>query len=115
MDEIIELIQRNSVQVTCSVMTLTEILPMPIKSGDINLIKEYRSILLYSREFYVLPISQMIAETAAQLRAIYNLKTPDALHIATAIESKCDAFLTNDIGLKRISAIQILVLDELTL
>ena len=37
------------------------------------------------------------------------------LDIATVLENGCDSFLCNDNGLKRISEIQILVLDNLKL
>lgn len=56
-----------------------------------------------------------IAETAAELRARYNLRTPDALQIAVALENNCDAFLCNDNGLKRVTELKILILDELEL
>ena len=61
----------------------------------------------------LISVNKNIARRAAELRAKYNLKTPDALHVATALETHCQAFLTNDMGLKRITEIQILVLDEL--
>ena len=36
-------------------------------------------------------------DEAAQLRADFNaLKTPDALHLATALPHNCDQFWTND-------------------
>ena len=38
-----------------------------------------------------------------------------ALHVAAAIDASCDAFLTNDLGIKRVTEIKILVLDELEL
>lgn len=113
MDKIIEEIQKKPITVTCSVLTLTEILPVPLKAGNSQLIQDYRDILLYSKEFRMMNISEQIAGTAAQLRATYNLKTPDALHLATAIETRCGAFLTNDKTLKRVMGVQILVLDEL--
>ncbi|WP_225896572.1 type II toxin-antitoxin system VapC family toxin [Amazonocrinis nigriterrae] len=37
-----------------------------------------------------------IAETAAQLRADSNLRTPDAIQIATAIRAGASFFVTND-------------------
>ena len=106
-------VKQNSIQMICSVMTLTEILPRPIKLGQLQLVKDYREILLNSTEFKLIPVMEKIAESAAQLRATYNLKTPDALHVATAIESGCRAFLTNDLGIKRVTGIRVLVLDEL--
>jgi predicted nucleic acid-binding protein len=43
------------------------------------------------------------------------MRTPDALHVATAIDAGCDAFLTNDTGIKRVHEIAVLVLDDLEL
>ncbi|HRF97417.1 MAG TPA: type II toxin-antitoxin system VapC family toxin [Aggregatilineales bacterium] len=113
MDVLMAHVKQNSIQMICSVMTLTEILPRPIRLGQLQLVKDYREILLNSTEFKLIPVLEKIAESAAQLRATYNLKTPDALHVATAIESGCHAFLTNDLGIKRVIGIRVLVLDEL--
>ena len=60
-------------------------------------------------------MSIRVAETAADLRASYNLRTPDALQLATAIVSGCQGFLTNDRGLIRVKTIPVLVLDDLIL
>jgi predicted nucleic acid-binding protein len=46
---------------------------------------------------------------------ITDALAPDALQIATAVESGCEGFLTNDLTIKRIQEIKILVLDELEL
>jgi predicted nucleic acid-binding protein len=58
-------------------------------------------------------INPNLARTAAELRATYGLKLPDALQVATAIASGCDGFLTNDTSLKRVRELQILVVEEL--
>jgi predicted nucleic acid-binding protein len=63
---------------------------------------------LESRFFDRIPVDLAIAERAAELRARYNLKTPDALQVATAIETGCNAFLTSDMRLKRITELRIL-------
>lgn len=75
----------------------------------------YRDLLLHSRNFALLDVNVAIAERAAGLRAQYRLRTPDALQIAAALVNGCEAFLTNDIGLKRVTDLRILVLEELTL
>jgi predicted nucleic acid-binding protein len=49
------------------------------------------------------------------LRAGYNLRTPDALQIATAVELNCQAFLTNDKQLQPVAELRVLILDELEL
>ena len=60
-----------------------------------------------------MPINQWVAETAAELRTHYSIRTPDALHIATAIHANCEAFLANDLALKRVHDIRVLVLAEI--
>ncbi len=37
-----------------------------------------------------------VFERAARLRARHRLKTPDAIHLAAALEHGCDEFWTND-------------------
>lgn len=98
-----------------SVITLTEVLVMPIQTGHTRYAHEYREMLLNSEHITTVSVDSSIAEQAARLRARYSLKTPDALHIATAITSGCQAFLTNDIALKRVQELSVLVLDELEL
>ena len=115
MDAIIAAIEEQSIEAVSSVITLTEVLTQPFKLGNTRLEQEYRDILLYSREFRLLPITSRIAESAADLRARYNLRTPDALHVAAGIDARCDTFLTNDTGMKRVTEIAVLVLDELEL
>ena len=60
----------------------------------------------------LIPIDAPIAEKAAELRAKYLIKTPDALQLATVILSVCEAFLTNDKGLRRVSELLIIILDD---
>lgn len=98
-----------------STIALAEVLPVPIRAGDAVVEREYRSLLLRSRNLAAVPVDVAVAERAAVLRANYNLKTPDALHIGSALVAGCDAFLTNDMGFRRVTDIRILILDDLTL
>jgi predicted nucleic acid-binding protein len=96
-----------------STITLTEVLVQPFISANMRLQQEYRDILLYSPDFEVIPIDVNVAERAAELRARYGLRTPDALQIAAALSSDCEAFVTNDSKLQRVTELRILVLDNL--
>lgn len=58
-------------------------------------------------------IDRQTGETAAKLRADYNLHLLDALQMALAVTNGCDAFLTNDRQLKRVIEMQVLVIDDL--
>lgn len=99
-----------------STLTLTEGLVRPLRESDTDLAQRYRNLLLNSSDFQVMPINAAIAEIAAELRARYNLRTPDALQVATAIYAGCDAFLTNNgKHFRRVTELQVLVLNELEL
>ena len=98
-----------------SVITLSEVLVQPIIRQQMLLQREYRDLLLRSRNFSTLAVSATIAELGAELRAQYRLRTPDALQIATALEAGCEAFLTNDAGLRRVTELRVLILDDLEL
>lgn len=102
-------------QANPSVITLSEVLVQPLLQGQALLVQQYRDLLLHSANFQMLPIDATLAEQAADLRARYRLRTPDALQVATAVAAGCQAFLTNDIALRRVTELRVLVLDELEL
>jgi predicted nucleic acid-binding protein len=115
MDLIVAYLENTPAEAVSSVITLTEVLTHPLRLDKTELVRQYRDILLNSESFRLVPVDAAIAETAANLRAQYNLRTPDALHIATAVASDCDAFLTNDLAIKRVTELRILILDDLEL
>ncbi|HMF57312.1 MAG TPA: type II toxin-antitoxin system VapC family toxin [Pyrinomonadaceae bacterium] len=96
-----------------SVITLSEVLVQPIQQNNASLRQSYRELLLHSDNFELFSINEAIAESAADLRARYRLRTPDALQIANAIDAACEAFLTNDATLKRVNELRVLTLDEM--
>jgi predicted nucleic acid-binding protein len=57
-------------------------------------------------------ISNEISEIAARLRAKHAIKSPDALQIATGLYYGADKFLTNDVMLRKVNEIEILILDD---
>jgi predicted nucleic acid-binding protein len=63
----------------------------------------------------MLSIDREIAERAAHIRATYNIRIPDALQLGAALSAGCEAFLTNDHDLRRVTDLRVLVLEELEL
>jgi predicted nucleic acid-binding protein len=49
----------------------------------------------------------------AHLRAEYNLRTPDAIQAATALSCGATGFVSNDAGFRRVTGLDIMVLDDL--
>src|SRR5437660_827264 len=71
-----------------------ECLVIPLRENDTGLKIHYES---FFKTQEMLEITAGRFDEAAQLRAEFNsLKTPDALHIATALRHNCDELWTND-------------------
>jgi predicted nucleic acid-binding protein len=111
--EVFRRISEGTLQALCSVITLTEVLVHPLREGNRKLARDYSNLPLDSQGLSTVSVDPAIARAAADLRARYNLRTPDALQIAAAVEHGCQAFLTNDASLGQVTEIGVLVLDEL--
>ncbi len=98
-----------------SPVSLAECLIIPIRNGLVDIQQNYTDLITAGNSTDFVSIDDYVAQTAAQLRANYNLSLSDALQIAAAIESECDAFLTNDIALKRVTDIKIILLNDIEL
>ena len=79
-----------------SELLLVEVLVAPLRKKDGELEATYRQMLSGATEIRILPIERDILEQAVQLRADLGIKTPDAIHAATAQAAGCDVILTND-------------------
>jgi len=105
-------LQSGNLEVLTSELTLMETLVMPIRNSDTFLVDAYER-LLRSPQMQLIPISQTILKEAARLRATTpSLRTPDAIHIATATTSSCTQFLTNDQKLRVVTGLSVVILDE---
>jgi predicted nucleic acid-binding protein len=108
-----EAADRNEFRIVTSFVTLIEVLIRPLREGRPELAEEYRNILLQSSALTAIALDEGIAEEAAELRARHNLRTPDAIQLATAIRSGASWFLTNDSALANLIEIPVLVLKQL--
>ena len=102
----------GQIQVVSSEMILLETLTGALKRNDLQLIADYESVLTAS-EMNLIPITSALLRDAARLRASINIKTPDAIHAATAFASGCNLLITNDKDLKRVTALNVIILSEI--
>jgi uncharacterized protein len=65
----------------------------PLRSNDHAMLARFENFFA-SASIVLLGLTEY--DPAAELRAQYRLKTPDALHAAAAILNTCDEFWTND-------------------
>jgi|FaiFalFF_MnMetaG_3_1042247.scaffolds.fasta_scaffold20874_3 predicted nucleic acid-binding protein len=96
-----------------SPITLAEALIVPIRLNDWDAYHKLADFMLNAPRTAFILIGSEAAKLAAEFRARYNLALTDAFQIAVAITAGCDAFLTNDKGLRRVSELSVLVLDDL--
>ena len=61
------------------------------------------------------PLTLVVADRAAQLRADHGLRTRDAIQLATAVAAGATGFVTNDLSFRCVTGIDILVLDDLVM
>jgi len=95
-----------------SPITLAECLVLPYKIPNPDIAQIFSDLLVNSESVLFFPIDEVTADKAAELRARYNITLTDAFQLAIAIQAECDAFLTNDIDLKRVTEIPIIVISE---
>jgi predicted nucleic acid-binding protein len=105
-------LDQGTVQVETSELTLLEVLVKPLRDGNAALAALFRAVLLGTAGLRCLPVSLRVLDSAAELRARHGLKTPDAIHAATALIQGSVLFVTNDIGFRRVPGLPVVVLSE---
>jgi predicted nucleic acid-binding protein len=111
--EIVSSFQSGKLIAFSSVITLVEVLPKPVETGNEKLVKKFSDFLKAGRNISLLDISSDIAELAGKLRGRYtSLRALDAIQIAVSINVKADAFITNDLKLKQIEESKVIVLKD---
>ena len=99
---------RGELRIALSSITLAEVLTGPMKAGQLALAKRFERALL---QYEVHPVSPPIAILAAQLRAQYRLKLPDAIQLATGLEVQASVFVTHDRDFSGVQGIRIFTGD----
>ena len=81
-------------------LTRMECRVKPLRDGNYNLLAEYDDYF-EGAIAEIVALSREVIDRATAIRAQQGFKTPDAIHLAAAVISGCDVFLTNDHRLDR--------------
>jgi predicted nucleic acid-binding protein len=76
----------------------------PLRTNDTRTLAEYDGLFL---QMTILPMPKHVFDLATELRAQHGMKTPDALHLATAMANGCAEFWTGDLRLSSVGSIQV--------
>jgi len=96
-------------RILTSRLSVLECRVRPIRDNNKPLLAAYDAFFSADR-LILAEIDARVIETATQLRATYRFRSPDAIHLATAIEEKADVFLTGDSALKQCREVNVNVL-----
>ena len=105
-------VQGGGLDVATSELSLMETLVGPLRRGDAALALTYEQFLKQPG-VQLLAITQAVLREAARLRSTTRLRTPDALHAATALSCGCGLFVTNDYGFRAVGGLPLVVLQDL--
>jgi len=98
------------IAIVTSELTWLETLTKPIRDQNPQLEALFREFLS-APEVTLIPATLPLWEQAARLRGL-GLKTPDALHAATALMQQCVLFITNDPIFHRVPNLPVVVLAD---
>jgi predicted nucleic acid-binding protein len=111
-DNIFSSLEHSDLAAVTSTITMTELMVHPYRDGDVVRVNELFGLLsTYPNLEWVAPHLE-IAASAAEIRAQYRLRTPDALQAATAMHAGASAFVTNDPVFQRVPNLEVLILDN---
>jgi predicted nucleic acid-binding protein len=108
----LEAMDRQEIEALTSELTLAEVLVKPFRDCNVAWQHTYQEVLQPSVSLKLIPVSRAIFIAAAQMRAQFPIKLPDAIHAATAQHAACGSFLTNDPGFKTVKDLPVVLLSE---
>ena len=95
--------------IVSSELVRMECLVLPVRNSDGAGIAEFENFF-QTRVVEMVPLDRPVFDRATHIRAGSRIKTPDALHLAAAVEGRCDVFLTNDPQLRQYKVIAVEVI-----
>ncbi|HEX6373393.1 MAG TPA: type II toxin-antitoxin system VapC family toxin [Longimicrobium sp.] len=102
--EWMERVDAGRLSAAASVLLLSEVLVPAYRAGSPAAARQARAALERLPNFELVDVTAAVADAAARLRAVHNLRTPDALHVATALNEGAEWIITNDHRLRRVEA-----------
>jgi predicted nucleic acid-binding protein len=106
LDRIADALGSASGVLVTSRLSLLECRVKPLRDNDPALLGKYDEFFTRT-DIELSEITPPIIDRATTLRAIHGLKTPDSIHVATALEAQADVLVTGDAGLRRVPGLRV--------
>ena len=102
----------GTIEIVTSSVTLLEVLVMPYRAKNDRLAERYEALLTRSRGVSLVELSRQQLRRAAEIRANYGVRIPDALQLAAALDAGCSTFVTNDRRMPDAAGLRVLQLGS---
>lgn len=108
-----EYAEERGVELVTSEIAVGECLYGAHKLGRSDSVARFESLFEDMGLFRLVPVELDILEAAARFGPAHGMKLIDAIHATSAIADGCDAFVTNDRGIKPTEALRVVQLTDL--
>lgn len=106
-ERLLQAVEQGGREAVFSSIGMIEILTGPKKLKRYDLVAQYKDLFSHFPNLTIAGINERIVDMTSDFRARYGIATPDAIHIATALDFGAEKFFTNDKALRRIKEITI--------
>ena len=113
--ELFGAIDRGDIRAVTSELSLAEALVKPLAEGRTDLQDLYARAIAPAPFLDVVPVTREVLIEAARIRARDSARLPDAIHLATAIQSRCQIVLTNDTRIRAAASLELVQLSQFTM
>ena len=109
-EDVLNRVEEGTYEAVFSSIGIIEILTGPKKASQHELAAQYKYDLIRFPHLTIMGINERIVDIASDLRARYGIATPDAIHMATAIDFGAEKFFTNNKILRKVKEISVEIL-----
>lgn len=103
-------IQSGDITAVFASVGIIELLTGPKQLGQYDIAHQYRDLLADFPNLNIIDLNETVIDLSSDLRAQYHITTPDAIHLASAIYSGANKFITNDKALKKVKEVKVVLL-----
>lgn len=107
-----EEIEMGRIHALTSTLSLLEVLVQPYKLKREDIVLKFYSLLTTYPNIEWVELTLEVSDVAARIRAEHGLKTPDAIHAASALIYGAEGIVCNDGVFRKIEGIECLLLDD---
>ena len=114
-EQALRVVQEGQVEALLSSVGLMELLVRPLAEGRPDVADEHEAALDRVTHLRIVPFNGEAHRRAAQLRAKYGLRPPDALLMGSALAEGATAYVTNDTRLRAVDELMVILLSDFAL